>query len=154
AMIISGRGSEQQSQGVANTLAWINVALALGLLGKPYSGFGTLTGQGNGQGGREHGQKADQLPGYRSIDDPESRKHVAAVWGVDESEIPGPGMSALDLMKAFGGEIKMLLTFGFNFMVSAPDANVIKDRIDKLDFLCVSDFFLSETAKLADVVLP
>jgi assimilatory nitrate reductase catalytic subunit len=154
AMIISGRGSEQQSQGVNNTLAWINIALALGLAGKPYSGFGTLTGQGNGQGGREHGQKADQLPGYRRIDDPVARKHIAAIWGVDESEIPGPGKSAYDLMNALGGEIKALLTFAFNFTVSSPDANAVKERVGKLDFFCVSDFFLSETAKMADVVLP
>jgi assimilatory nitrate reductase catalytic subunit len=154
AMIISGRGSEQQAQGVTNTLAWINLALALGLPGKPYSGFGTLTGQGNGQGGREHGQKADQLPGYRRIDDPAARRHVAAVWGVDESEIPGPGHSAYELMNAFGSEIRTLLTFAFNFTVSAPDVSAVKEKIKKLDFLCVSDFFLSETAKLADVVLP
>jgi assimilatory nitrate reductase catalytic subunit len=154
AMIISGRGSEQQSQGVNNTLAWINLALALGLVGKPYSGFGTLTGQGNGQGGREHGQKADQLPGYRRIDDPVARKHVAAIWGVDEAEIPGPGKSAYELMNALGSEIRALLTFAFNFTVSSPDANRVKAGVGKLDFLCVSDFFLSETAKMADVVLP
>ncbi len=154
AMIISGRGSEQQAQGVNNTLAWINLALARGLVGRPYSGFGTLTGQGNGQGGREHGQKADQLPGYRKIDDPAARRHVAAVWGIAEEELPGPGKSAYELMQALGGEIKALLSFAFNFAVSAPDANAVKERVDKLDFFCVSDFFLSETAKLADVVLP
>ncbi|NSL43008.1 hypothetical protein HO151_02015, partial [Streptomyces sp. 8P21H-1] len=49
------------------------------------------TGQGNGQGGREHGQKADQLPGYRSIRDPEARAHVASVWGVDPESLPGAG---------------------------------------------------------------
>jgi assimilatory nitrate reductase catalytic subunit len=154
AMIISGRGSEQQSQGVNNTLAWINLALSLGLVGKPYSGFGTLTGQGNGQGGREHGQKADQLPGYRKIDDPVARRHVATVWGVDEAEIPGPGKSAYELISALGADIRTLLTFGFNFAVSAPDANTVRECINKLDFFCVSDFFLSETAKTADVVLP
>src|SRR5262245_58587401 len=69
-MILTSRGPEQQAQGVNNALAYINVALALGSVGKPSSGYGTLTGQGNGQGGREHGQKADQLPGYRRIDDP------------------------------------------------------------------------------------
>ena len=67
------RGPEQQAQGVNNTLAYINLALALGNVGKPFSGYGTFTGQGNGQGGREHGQKADQLPGYRRIDDPRPR---------------------------------------------------------------------------------
>ncbi|GAA4105793.1 hypothetical protein [Nocardioides kongjuensis] len=61
--------AEQHAQGTATVLGWIDVALALGMPGKPYAGYGCLTGQGNGQGGREHGQKADQLPGYRMIDD-------------------------------------------------------------------------------------
>jgi nitrate ABC transporter ATP-binding subunit len=84
AMVLTARGPEQQAQGVNNTLAYINIALALGMVGKPNSGYGCLTGQGNGQGGREHGQKADQLPGYRRIDDPAARKHVAGVWGVPD----------------------------------------------------------------------
>ena len=73
AMVLSGRGAEQQSQGVNNVLAFINLVLALGQAGKPFSGYGCFTGQGNGQGGREHGQKADQLPGYRKIADPRHR---------------------------------------------------------------------------------
>ena len=91
AMVLTARGPEQQAQGVNNTLAYINIALALGSVGKPSSGFGTLTGQGNGQGGREHGQKADQLPGYRRIDDPAARAHMAGVWGVPPARSPGPG---------------------------------------------------------------
>ena len=63
AMVLTARGAEQQAQGVNNTLSYINIALALGLVGRPFSGYGCLTGQGNGQGGREHGQKSDQLPG-------------------------------------------------------------------------------------------
>src|SRR5205823_12470778 len=66
-IVLTGRGPEQQSKGVDTVHAWINLMLALGKVGRPNSGFGTLTGQGNGQGGREHGQKADQLPGYRLI---------------------------------------------------------------------------------------
>ena len=81
-MVLTARGAEQQAQGVNNTLSYINIALALGLVGRPFSGYGCLTGQGNGQGGREHGQKSDQLPGYRKLDDPEARRHVADVWGV------------------------------------------------------------------------
>src|SRR6185369_7954281 len=72
-MVLTARGAEQQAQGVTNTLAFINIALALGQVGRAYGGYGCLTGQGNGQGGREHGQKADQLPGYRRIDDPAAR---------------------------------------------------------------------------------
>ncbi|MEZ0071079.1 hypothetical protein ABH927_000410 [Planotetraspora sp. GP83] len=64
-----------------------DLALALGLPGRPGSGYGCVTGQGNGQGGREHGQKADQLPGYRKIDDPAARAHVAAVWGVSPADL-------------------------------------------------------------------
>ena len=90
-MIISARGPEQQAQGVNNVLGYINVALALGLPGRDASGVGTLTGQGNGQGGREHGQKSDQLPGYRRLDDPDARRHVAQVWNVDgRARFPAP----------------------------------------------------------------
>jgi len=156
AMVLTARGAEQQARGVENALAYINVALALGLVGRPSSGFGALTGQGNGQGGREHGQKADQLPGYRRIDDPDARRHVAAVWEVPESEIPGPGKSAFEMLSSLGrdGGVRALLVHGFNPAVSAPDSGAIRDRLAALDFLCVTDCFLSETALLADVVLP
>jgi assimilatory nitrate reductase catalytic subunit len=155
-MILTGRGPEQQWQGVNNASAYINLALALGAVGKPNSGWGTLTGQGNGQGGREHGQKADQLPGYRSISDPAARKHVARVWGVPEESIPGPGKPAAELLATLGyiGGVHALLVFGSNPVVSAPNARQVRERLSALDFLAVSDFFLSETAALADVVLP
>ena len=156
AMVLTGRGAEQQAQGVNNCLAFINVALALGLPGKSHSGFGCLTGQGNGQGGREHGQKADQLPGYRRIDDPEARRHVATVWGVPAESLPGPGLSAYELLDGAGedGGVRALLVMGSNPAVSAPNASHVRNRLAALDFLAVSEFFLSETAALADVVLP
>ena len=100
--VLTARGAEQHAQGTATVLGWINVALALGMCGRPFAGYGCLTGQGNGQGGREHGQKADQLPGYRMIDDPAARAHVAAVWGVDPDSLPGPGRSAYELLDALG----------------------------------------------------
>jgi assimilatory nitrate reductase catalytic subunit len=154
AMILTARGAEQHAQGVNNTLAFINLALALGLAGRPFSGFGSITGQGNGQGGREHGQKSDQLPGYRRIDDLEARQHIAGVWEVNEEEIPRAGKSAYEMMSAFGGEIRALFSLGFNFTVSSPDAKSVIEGLSKLDFFCAADFFLSETARLADVVLP
>ena len=156
AMILTGRGAEQQAQGVNNVSACINLALALGLPGRPNSGYGCITGQGNGQGGREHGQKADQLPGYRRIDDPAARRHVAAVWGVDESSLPGPGRSAYELLDSLGqeGGVRALLVMGSNVAVSAPHLENVSGRLASLDFLAVSDFFLSETAVMADVVLP
>ncbi len=156
AMILTGRGTEQQAQGVTNVLSFINLALALGKVGRPSSGYGCLTGQGNGQGGREHGQKADQLPGYRLIADPAARQHIAAVWDFPEEELPGPGKSAYELLDSLGAEggIRSLLVLGSNVAVSAPHGNNIRQRLEALDFLAVSDFFLSETARLADVVLP
>jgi assimilatory nitrate reductase catalytic subunit len=156
AYILTARGTEQHATGTATVGAWINLALALGLPGRNGSGFGCLTGQGNGQGGREHGQKADQLPGYRKLDDPAAREYVAGVWGVDPDSLPGPGRSASELLEALGqdGGPKALMVFGSNVVVSAPGSQRVQDRLSALDLLVVADFVLSETAALADVVLP
>lgn len=153
-MVLTARGPEQQSKGTDTVGAWINLCLATGNAGRPYAGYGCLTGQGNGQGGREHGQKADQLPGYRSITDPADRAHVAKVWGVAPESLPGPGRSAYELLDVLGSEVKALLVMGSNPVVSAPRAAHVTDRLKSLDFLVVSDVVLSETAELADVVLP
>jgi assimilatory nitrate reductase catalytic subunit len=156
AMILTARGAEQHSSGTEIAQAFINLALALGLPGRPASGYGTITGQGNGQGGREHGQKADQLPGYRRLADPADRAYVAGVWGVDPEELPKPGLSAFEMLDRIGtpGGVHALLVLASNIAVSAPDANRVIDRLRALDLLVVSDIFLSETAELADVVLP
>ncbi|OUM40301.1 nitrite reductase [Arthrobacter agilis] len=156
AYILTGRGIEQHADGTDTTTAAINLALLLGLPGTPHSGYGTLTGQGNGQGGREHGQKADQLPGYRKITDPAARAHVAAVWGVPEEAIPGPGLPAVELLASLGraGGTRCLFVHGANIAVSAPNASAVIDGLRSLDLLVVSDFFLSETAAMADIVLP
>jgi assimilatory nitrate reductase catalytic subunit len=156
AYILTGRGTEQHAKGTDTVSAWINLALALGLPGRRGSGYGCLTGQGNGQGGREHGQKADQIPGYRRIDDPAARAHVAGVWGVDPDDLPGPGRSAYELLDALGapGGPRALLLFGSNPVVSAPDTGRVADRLAALDLLVVADFVPSETARRADVVLP
>ncbi|MDI6100775.1 molybdopterin oxidoreductase family protein [Actinoplanes sp. NEAU-A12] len=155
-MILTARGAEQHSNGTDTAQAWLNLALALGLVGKPFSGYGTITGQGNGQGGREHGQKADQLPGYRKLDDPVARAHVAAVWGVDPDDLPRPGLSAYEMIDRLGsdGGVKVLWVLASNIAVSAPHSNNVVDKLRRLDFLVVSDIFLSETAEFADVVLP
>jgi assimilatory nitrate reductase catalytic subunit len=154
AIVLTGRGPEQQSHGVDNVLAFINLLLALGKAGKPFCGYGCLTGQGNGQGGREHGQKADQLPGYRRLDDPRHRAEIAAIWGIEADDLPQPGLSAVELLAAVGGDIRGLLVVASNIVVSAPDAAPLAQRLDRLDLLVVADFFLSETAARADVVLP
>jgi assimilatory nitrate reductase catalytic subunit len=155
-MVLTARGPEQQSRGVDNTLGYINLVLALGQIGRPGSGFGTITGQGNGQGGREHGQKADQLPGYRKLDNPAHRDHIARIWGVAAETLPGPGRSAYEMLEQLGqpGGVRALLVMGSNPVVSAPRAGHIQARLEALDLLVVSDLFLSDTAMLADVVLP
>ncbi|WP_328312996.1 molybdopterin oxidoreductase family protein [Streptomyces sp. NBC_00442] len=153
-MVLTARGAEQHATGTDTVGAWINFCLATGRAGRPLSGYGCLTGQGNGQGGREHGQKADQLPGYRKLTDPAARAHVAGVWGVPPDSLPGPGRSAYELLDALGGEVRGLLVMGSNPVVSAPRAAHVEGRLRALDFLAVADVVLSETAELADVVLP
>jgi assimilatory nitrate reductase catalytic subunit len=154
--VLTARGAEQHSQGTATVLGWLNVALALGMPGRPNAGYGCLTGQGNGQGGREHGQKSDQLPGYRMIDDPAAREHVARVWGVSPDSLPGKGLSAYELLESLGrpGGSQALLVLGSNIVVSAPNATRVTERLAALDLLVVADIVMSETAALADVVLP
>ena len=156
AVLLTARGSEQHSKGTDTVHGWINLCLALGKAGRPRSGYGCLTGQGNGQGGREHGQKADQLPGYRSLTDPAAREHVARVWGIDPAGLPGPGRPAYELLDTAGtpAGVRALLVFGSNPVVSAPRAAHVEERLRALDLLVVSDVVLSETAALADVVLP
>ncbi len=155
-VVLTARGAEQHAQGTDTVLAWIDLALALGMPGRPHSGYGCLTGQGNGQGGREHGQKADQLPGYRMIDDPAGRAHVARVWGVDPDSLPGRGRSAYELLDALGTDEgpKALVVLGSNIVVSAPHASHVTSRLEALDLLVVADIVMSETAAMADVVLP
>ncbi|KNH14388.1 nitrite reductase, partial [Arthrobacter sp. ZBG10] len=154
AYILTGRGVEQHVDGTDTATAAINLSLLLGLPGSARSGYGTLTGQGNGQGGREHGQKADQLPGYRKITDPAARAHVARVWGVPESLIPGPGLPAVQLLKSLGQPdgVHCLFVHASNIAVASPDANAVIAGLRSLDFLVVCDFFMSETAAEADLV--
>lgn len=156
AMILTARGAEQHTSGTDTAQAFINLALALGLPGRPYSGFATITGQGNGQGGREHGQKCDQLPGYRRLDDPVARAHVAQVWGVNPADLPSSGQSAYEMLSGIGtcAGVRALWVLASNVAVSAPNSLHVAEKLAELDFLVVSDIFLSETAALADVVLP
>jgi assimilatory nitrate reductase catalytic subunit len=155
-MVLSGRGPEQQSKGTDTVLALVNLMLALGKVGKPASGYGCLTGQGNGQGGREHGQKADQLPGYRLIEDEEHRAEIAKIWGVDPETLPRKGKSAYELLDALGpeGGIRALLVFGSNVVVASPNASNIEKKLRSLELLVVSDAFENETAQAAHVILP
>jgi assimilatory nitrate reductase catalytic subunit len=153
--LMHARGIEQHVHGVNNCLASINIVLASGRIGRPGCGYSTITGQGNGQGGREHGQNCHQLPGGRDIENPEHRRHIAAFWGVAEEELPHAGVDCYELFrKVDRGEIKGLLSWPINPVVSLPDSAFIKRMLQKLELVASIDFFLSETARFADVVLP
>ncbi len=153
--LLHARGIEHHSQGVKNVLSTINIVLASGRIGREGCGYATITGQGNGQGGREHGQKCDQLPGGRDLGNPEHRAYVAKVWGMQPDELPKVGVDAYEIMrKAHTGEIRGLLSVCFNPVVSLPDNNFVREALSKLDFYVAIDFFMSETARYAHVVLP
>jgi assimilatory nitrate reductase catalytic subunit len=153
--LMHARGIEHHSHGVQNCLGAINIVLASGRIGREGCGYATITGQANGQGGREHGQKCDQLPGARDLANPEHRAYVAKVWGVAPEELPAPGVDCYEMMrKVDSGEIRGLLSLCFNPVVSLPDNAFVARMLDKLEFYAVIDFFLSESAAHADVVLP
>ncbi len=153
--LMHARGIEHHSHGVENCLSAINIVLASGRIGREYCAYGTVVGQGNGQGGREHGQKAEQLPGWRDIGNPEHRQYIAGVWDVPVDSIPQAGVDCYEMMRKIdAGEIKGLLNICFNPKVSLPDNAFVTGALDKLEFFTVIDFFLSETAQHADIVLP
>ncbi len=153
--LLHARGLEHHAKGVDNCMAAINLVLASGRIGREGCGYAMITGQGNGQGGREQGQKCDQLPGARDIENPDHRRHIAGLWGVPEASLPGKGLSAVPLVEAIHeGRIKGLLLLCFNPVVSLPDGNFVREALERLEFFAVIDFFLSETARYADLVLP
>ena len=153
--LLHARGIEHHSKGVDNVLGCINLVLATGRIGKPYCGYATITGQGNGQGGREHGHKCDQLPGNRDISNPAHRKYIAEVWGIEESEMPGAGLTAYELIEAIHrGEVKGLLSLCLNTMVSFAHKKYLREAFEKLEFYACIDFFLNETARHADIIFP
>lgn len=154
-MVFTARGVEQHASGVANVRNFLNLVLLTGKIGRPGCGYGAITGQANGQGGREHGQKADQLPGYRLIEDPAHRAHIAGVWGVPEEELPRKGVSAYEMMEAIDREeIKALIILSSNPVVSNPNSQLVERALKKLKFLVVIDLLPSETSRFAHVLLP
>ena len=137
-----------------NVLSAINIVLASGRIGRQDAVTRTITGQGNGQGGREHGQKCDQLPGNRDIENPEHRAHIARVWGIDAEELPQPAStrtrSSGSRSRRDQGPAQHLLQPG-----GVPARQQLRAAgAREARFLLRIDFFLSETARYADVVLP
>ncbi|TDF88910.1 molybdopterin oxidoreductase family protein [Paenibacillus piri] len=154
-IVLTARGLEQQINGVENTLNYINLSLVTGKIGRPGCGYGAVTGQANGQGGREHGQKADQLPGYRLLENAADREYVANVWGIDPAELPGKGVSAYEMLQKIDeGEIKAMIVLGSNPVVSSPNSSWIGKALQKLELLVVVDMFETETAAYAHWLLP
>jgi assimilatory nitrate reductase catalytic subunit len=155
AVVMFARGIEQQIKGVDNVSAYSNLALVTGKIGRPKSGVATFTGQGNGQGGREHGQKADALPGYRKIDNPKHVAEVCQVWGITPEDMPKAGVSAYEMFELMEQKtIRGLYLLCSNPAVSAPNQNFVRKALKGLDFMVCADFYLSESAEFADVVLP
>jgi assimilatory nitrate reductase catalytic subunit len=153
--LMHARGIEHHTHGVQNCLGAINIVLASGRIGREGCGYATITGQANGQGGREHGPKCDQLPGARDIENPEHRAHIARVWGIAEHELPRAGVDVYEIFrKVDRGEIRGLLSICFNPKVSLPDSDFVTRALEKLEFYAAIDPFMSETAQHADVVLP
>jgi assimilatory nitrate reductase catalytic subunit len=155
-MVLTARGAQPHSWGTGTVRAFIKLALPLGLPGRPYSGFATIAGHGNGQGGREQGQECEQLPGYREFDDTVACNHIAQLWGVNPADLSSSGCSAYEMLSGIGDPdgLRAAWVIASNIVVLAPNSLRVVAKIRQLELLVVSDIFLSETAALADVVVP
>ena len=153
AAIFTGMGMSQHACGVDNVQNEINLALITGNLGRPGTGVNPLRGQNNVQGTCDVGAMPNVLPGYQLVDDDEARESVEEVWGF---EIPDePGLTNVEISHAIGDSVYGLYVMGENPLMSEPDGNAAERRFrEDLEFLCVQDIFMTETAKFADVILP
>ncbi len=154
AAIVYSMGITQHTTGVDNVRSLANLAMLTGNVGKPSSGVNPLRGQNNVQGACDLGALPDVFSGYQKVSDGEVRAKFARAWGVDE--LPAePGLTVVEALRAAGeGEIKGMLIMGENPMLSDPDIRHVEEALKKLELLAVQDIFLTETAELADVVLP
>ncbi|WP_049983899.1 formate dehydrogenase subunit alpha [Halorubrum sp. BV1] len=153
AAIFTGMGMSQHTCGVDNVQNEINLALITGNLGRPGTGVNPLRGQNNVQGTCDVGAMPNVLPGYQLVDDDEARESVEEVWGF---EVPDePGLTNVEISHAIGDTVHGLYVMGENPIMSEPDGNETERRFrEELDFMVVQDIFMTETAELADVVLP
>lgn len=154
AMILWGMGITQHTQGVSNVLALANLALATGHIGKESTGLCPLRGQNNVQGACDMGALPDVYNGYQKVDNPAVKEKFEKGWG---RPLPGkPGKTSTDMVNSMGkeGGIRFLYVMGENPLLSDADLKHARKGFEALDFLVVQDLFMTETAKLADVVLP
>ncbi|MGQ9694703.1 MAG: molybdopterin-dependent oxidoreductase [Thermodesulfobacteriota bacterium] len=150
-LISTGQASTKHDRPLA--LAAANLALMTGQVGKENTGIFILNEKNNAQGALDMGVTPHLLPGYVSVDNAEERKRLEKIWGISIPETPGKGALPI-LQGALQGEIKGLYIVGENPLVNYPQAALTKKALEKVDFLVVQDCFLSETASLAQVVLP
>ncbi len=147
-------GITQHTTGTDNVKSLANLAMLCGNLGMEGGGVNPLRGQNNVQGSCDMGGLPDVFSGYQAVTDSELRKKMEDAWGV--TGLPEKvGLTATKMIpSAFDGNLKALYIIGENLLVSDPDLNHAEKSLSNLDFLVVQDIFLSETAVLADVVLP
>jgi len=153
AMIFFTMGITQHSTGTDNVKSVANLAMLCGKVGIESGGVNPLRGQNNVQGACDMGALPDFLPGYRSVADSEVVGRFEKAWG---AKLPtNPGLTVVEMMKAAGeGRIKAMYIMGENPMLSDPDIAHVSEGLKNLKFLVVQDIFLTETARLADVVFP
>jgi len=153
ASIVYSMGITQHSTGTDNVLALANLAMVTGNLGRPGTGVNPLRGQNNVQGACDMGALPNVYPGYQQVADDAIREKFEKAW--DAKLPPKPGLTAVEMIDAAAeGKVRALYVMGENPMLSDPDVTHVEKALEKIDFLVVQDIFLSETAALADVVLP
>ncbi len=153
-MILWGMGVSQHVHGTDNARCLIALALMTGQIGRRGTGLHPLRGQNNVQGASDSGLIPMMYPNYQRVDDPEARQRFAKLWG-NENLDPKPGLTVVEIMHAAKRkEIRGMYVIGENPAMSDPDVNHAREALAALDHLVVQDIFLTETAYLADVVLP
>ena len=151
--IVYSMGITQHTTGTDNVLALANLAMVTGNVGKRGAGVNPLRGQNNVQGACDVGALPNVYPGYQKVDDEAVRRKFEEAWGV--ALPPGAGLTVVEMMHAAAdGKLKALYVMGENPMLSDPDVNRVEEALKRLELLVVQDIFLTETARLADVVLP
>ncbi len=153
ASIVYSMGITQHTTGTDNVMSMANLAMLTGNLGKESAGVNPLRGQNNVQGSCDMGALPNVFPGYQAVTDAPFREKFEKAWNVKLDD--KVGLTVVEIMhQAAEGKIKGLYIMGENPMVSDPNLGHVKKALEKLDFLVVQDIFLTETAQLADVVLP
>jgi len=146
-------GVTQHACGTDNVKAIANLALLTGNIGRPFTGVNPLRGQNNVQGASDAGCAPNVYPGYQKVDSPEVREKFQKAWGVELS--PTPGLKSTEMIPAIlEGKVKALYVMGENPVLAEANANHTIEALRALDFLVVQDIFMTDTARLADVVLP